>query len=218
MNKPRMNLYAFPHKGLRNAISQLSLIAGNTNCSDQDSINTLKSLAEEVFTLLELHAHSEETVVLSALEAKVPGSSEENIAEHAQLEKEIEAMKQELIPITSDSPPSLVSNFYGAVSNFYSNYLAHMAMEESKMNTIIWENFTDAELMEQHGKIMSSLTPEQIMMWFKYIIPALNHFERTIIMGGFKANAPTPFFNMVLDMLSGLIQQNEHQQLSTALS
>ncbi|MDH5370101.1 MAG: hemerythrin domain-containing protein [Gammaproteobacteria bacterium] len=218
MNKPRMNLYAFPHKGLRNAISQLSLIAGNTNCSDQDSINTLKSLAEEVFTLLELHAHSEETVVLSALEAKVPGSSDENIAEHAQLEKEIEAMKQELIPITSDSPPSLVSNFYGAVSNFYSNYLAHMAMEESKMNTIIWENFTDDELMEQHGKIMSSLTPEQIMMWFKYIIPALNHFERTIIMGGFKANAPTPFFNMVLDMLSGLIKQKEHQQLSTALS
>lgn len=218
MNTPRMNLYAFPHKGLRNVISQLSLTAGNTNCSDQDSLNTLKSLAEEVFTLLKLHAHSEETFVLPALEAKVPGSSEENIAEHAQLEKEIEVMKQALKTITRDSPPHLVSNFYVAVSNFHSNYLTHMAMEENKMNALIWKNFTDDELMEQHGKIMSSLTPEQIMMWFKYIIPALNHFERMIIMGGFKANAPTPFFDTVLDMLSGLIKQNEYQQLSTALS
>ena len=218
MSQPRMNLYAFPHKGLRNAISQLSLTAGNTNCSDQDSLDTLKSLAEEVFILLELHAHSEEAVVLPALETKVPGSSAENIAEHEQLEKEIEVIKQELSAITKDSPPPLLCNVYEAVSNFHSKYLAHMAMEESKMNTLIWANFTDAELMEQHGQIMSALTPEQIMMWFKYIVPALNHFERTIIMGGFKANAPTPFFDTVLDMLSGLIKQNEHQQLSAALS
>ena len=218
MSQPRMNLYAFPHKGLRNAISQLSLTAGNTNCSDQDSLNTLKSLAKEVFTLLGLHAHSEETVVLPALEAKVPGSSEENIAEHEQLEKEIEVMKQELNTITMDSSAHFVSSFYEAVANFYSKYLAHMAMEESKMNALIWANFTDAELMEQHGKIMSTLTPEQIMMWFKYIVPALNHFERTIIMGGFKENAPTTFFDSVLDMLSGLIKQNEYQQLSLALS
>ena len=195
MSQPRMNLYAFPHKGLRSAISQLSLTAGNTNCSEQDSLNTLNTLTEEVFTLLELHAHSEETVVLQALETKVPDSTAENLAEHAQLEKEIDLMKQELSAITIDSPPHLLSNFYEAVSNFHSKYLAHMAMEESKMNTLIWANFTDAELMEQHGQIMSTLTPEQIMMWFKYIVPALNHFERTIIMGGFKVNAPAPFFD-----------------------
>lgn len=218
MSQPRMNLYGFPHKGLRNAISQLSQSAGNTNCSDQVSLSRLKLLADEVFTLLELHAHSEESVVLVALETKVPDSTADNIAEHEQLEKEIEELKQGLNAITTDSPPNLISNFYAAVSNFHSIYLAHMAMEESKMNTLIWENFTDADLMEQHGQIMSALTPEQIMMWFKYIVPALNPFERTIIMGGFKANAPTPFFDSVLSMLSGLLQQNEHQELSMALS
>lgn len=218
MNQPRMNLYGFPHKGLRNAISQLSQSAGNTDCSDQNSLSSLKTLADEVFTLLGLHAHSEETVVLPALEIKMPDSTAENIAEHAQLESEIESMKQELNAISCDSPPNLLSNFYASVTNFHSKYLAHMAMEESKMNTLIWENFTDADLMEQHGQIMSALTPEQIMMWFKYIVPALNPFERTIIMGGFKANAPTPFFDSVLTMLSDFLQQNEHQQLSIALS
>lgn len=218
MSQPRMNLYGFPHKGLRNAISQLSQSAGNTNCSDQVSLSTLKSLADEVFTLLELHAHSEESVVLVALENKVHGSTTDNIAEHDQLKKEIEEIKQELNAITTDSPPNLISNFYTKISNFHSKYLAHMEMEESKMNTLIWDNFTDEELMGQHGKIMSTLTPDQIMMWFKYIVPALNPFERSIIMGGFKENAPTPFFEKVLDMLSGLIKQNEYKELSAALS
>jgi hypothetical protein len=218
MNQPRMNLYGFPHKGLRNAISQLSQSAGNTNCADSVSLSALKTLANEVFTLLELHAHSEETVVLPALESKVAGSTAENLAEHAQLEKEIEVMQQTLNAITTESNPGMASNFYTLVSNFHSRYLAHMAMEESKMNALIWENFTDTDLMAQHGQIMSALTPEQIMMWFKYIVPALNPFERTIIMGGFKANAPKPFFDSVLDMLSGLMQKNELHQLSTALS
>lgn len=217
MNQPRMNLYGFPHKGLRNAISQLSQSAGNTDCSDQASLNALKALAEEVITLLGLHAHSEETVVLPALESKVPGSTAENLAEHAQLEKDIDVMQQTLNTITTDSTPDMISNFYTLVTNFQSKYLAHMAMEESKMNILIWDNFTDADLMGQHGQIMSSLTPEQVMMWFKYIVPALNPFERTIIMGGFKANAPKPFFDSVLDMLSSLMQKNEHQQLSIAL-
>ena len=218
MTQPRMNLYAFPHKGIRNVVSQLSLCAGNTDCSDQHSLSSLKTLADEVFTLLGLHAHSEETVVLPALEIRVPGSTEENITEHEQLESEIDSMKKELDAISCDSPPNVLSDFYSSISNFQSKYLAHMAMEESKMNQLIWKNFTDEELMGLHGKIMSTFTPEQIMMWFKYIVPALNPFERTIIMGGFKANAPTPFFDSVLDMLSGLMQKNEHEQLNIALS
>lgn len=217
MSQPRMNIYGFPHKGLRNAISQLSQSAGNTTCSDADSLGKLKEIGNEVFILLELHAHSEETVVLPALEKKVPGSTTDNIEEHKQLEKEIEKLKEQLNSISADSPPDATASFYTHVANFHSNYLSHMAMEESKMNQLIWANFTDADLMGQHGQIMSTLKPEQIMMWFKYIVPALNHFERTIIMGGFKANAPAPFVESVFTMLSGLLEKDEYSNLETAL-
>lgn len=218
MSQPRMNLYGFPHKGLRNAISQLSLAAGNTNCSDMQSLDKLKGLAQDVFTILELHAHSEESVLLAALEAKVAGSTKANIEEHEELEREIEDLKEQLNLISIDSPPDLASGFYASVANFHSRYLAHMAMEETKMNQLIWPNFTDEELMGLHGKIMSTLTPDQIMTWFKYIVPALNPFERTIIMSGFKANAPAPFFDSVMDMLSGLMKKDQHQNMVSALN
>ena len=90
-------------------------------------------------------------------------------------------------------------------------------MEESEINPVIWANLADEELMELQGQIMASLSPDNIMMWFKYIVPALNPFERTIILGGFKENAPAEFFDQVLNMLKDYMSENEHLQLETML-
>jgi len=217
VNQPRMNLYGFPHKGLRNGISQVSMAAGTANASDPASLESLKALADELFTLLEEHAHSEESVVLPALEAKLAGSTEDNLAEHERLEAQIASLKEMLNAIEPGSHPGVLAGFYGAFSNFHAEYLTHMAMEEGKMLPLIWDNFSDEELMGQHGRIMASFTPKQILLWFKYIIPALNPMERGIIMGGFKANAPAPFFDSVMAMLSGQMPGGEYQAMATAL-
>lgn len=217
MTQPRMNLYGFPHKGLRNAISQFSLAAGSANFSDPGSLGALTEIAAEVFMLLELHAHSEESVVLPALEAKVPGSTADNIAEHVQLENEIDALVKQFEGIARNPKPGADARFYANLANFHSRYLAHMAMEEDKMNELIWANFTDEELMVLHGQVMAALRPEQVLIWFKYIVPALNQFERTVIMGGLKANAPAPFFESALAMLSGVMSADEHHALASAL-
>ena len=94
MNQPRMNIYGFPHKGIRIALSRLSMLAGNTDYSDTESLEKLKTLTTEIVTMLDLHRHSEEDVVLPALESKVPGSTTENVEEHVQLENEIEGIRQ----------------------------------------------------------------------------------------------------------------------------
>lgn len=217
MSPPRMNIYGFPHKGLRIALSQLSMLSGNTDYSDAESLAKLKNLSLELITLLNLHLHSEEDVVLPALETKVPGSTRQNVEEHEQLEKEIEAFDKQLKNITVDSAPNAGAEFYEAVYNFHSKYITHMAMEEGEINPLIWANFTDEEIMAWHGQVMATLTPDQIMMWFRYIVPALNPFERSIIMGGFKENAPVEFFGQVLKMLKEYMPENEHVKLETML-
>ena len=87
-------MYGFPHNGLRNGLSQVSMAAGTANASDPASIDSLKTLADELFTLLEQHAHSEESVVLPALEAKLAGSTADNLAEHERLEVGIASLKK----------------------------------------------------------------------------------------------------------------------------
>jgi len=215
MDQPRMNIYGFPHKGLRNLLSQVSLLSGNTDYSNAVSLEKLKDLTTELVTLLDLHVHSEEDVLLPALEVKVPGSTRENVEEHEQLEKEIKDFDEKMKNITVDSTPDSGVKFYESVYNFHSKYIAHMAMEESEINPVIWANLADEELMELQGQIMASLSPDNIMMWFKYIVPALNPFERTIILGGFKENAPAEFFDQVLNMLKEYMSENEHLQLES---
>lgn len=213
MNQPRMNIYGFPHKGLRLALSKLSLLSGSTDYSDEDSLSMLKELTSEIVDLLHLHVHSEESVVLPALEEKVSGSTATNLEEHKTLENEISEFVKQLESITVGSNPVSGAKFYESIFNFYSNYINHMAMEEKDVNCLIWENCTDEEIMSWHEKIMSTLTPNQISTWLKYIVPALNPFERTIIMSGFKANAPAEFFDSIVGMLKEYMTEMEHSQM-----
>ena len=41
MSQPRVDIYNFPHKGLRNLLSQVSFMAGNTDHSNQQALDEL---------------------------------------------------------------------------------------------------------------------------------------------------------------------------------
>ena len=218
MNQPRVNIYGFPHKALRSALSQLSLLAGKTNYSDATSLQALKDQNQVSMTLLDTHLHSEEEFLLPALEAKVKGSVQENMEEHVMLVKLEESFNALLESITVDATPDKGAAYYAAISNFHSKYLAHMEMEEQEMNPLIWANFTDEELLGIHGQIMASLSPEHSMLWFKYIVPSLNPTERSVILGGLKANAPQPAFNAVIHMLKSELTEQEHSDMMEVLN
>ena len=55
--------------------SQVSLLAGNTDYSDENSLDQLKKLTTELVTLLSVHAQKEDDIVLPALEAKAQATS-----------------------------------------------------------------------------------------------------------------------------------------------
>lgn len=211
-------LYTFPHKGLRNALSQLSFQAGSTNYGDQQELDDLKQISKEIVLLLDLHMRSEEDILLPALELRVPGSTEGNHEEHEHLGEKIKRFEAMLNEILITPPRSNGASFYLIYNDFHSMYIAHMAMLETKINDLIWANFTDEEMMKMHGQIMASLTLEQIMMWFKYIVPALDFIERSVIMGGLKAYAPAEFFESVINMLKEHMSESAHLQLEAMLS
>lgn len=49
-----------PHKGIRNALSQLSLAAGSTAATDIHGVNELVILAADVLEFIDEHADFEE--------------------------------------------------------------------------------------------------------------------------------------------------------------
>lgn len=218
MNQPRMNIFAFTHKGLRLALSKLTIQTGKTDVSDEKSLAALKSLTKEVVELLDLHAHAEDSFVLPALEKRVPGSTARILVDHKDLDQSVSVFASQVEAMTLNSPPAQTASVYASIFSFYANYIIHMAMEEHDINLLIWEHFSDDEIMGWQGQIMSSFTPDQILTFYKYMVPALNPIERSILLGGFKASAPAKFFDSVMNMVEQHLPAKEYSQLQTKLS
>lgn len=214
MKKERVNIYGFPHKGLRNGLGKLSLSLSNLNVNDPEEVKTTVQLARELSELLELHLNSEEEFVCPPLEAKVPGSTAHNHEDH----EAMKALEHEMAAATEDleKNPSIPAQekAYQSVNLFIREYFRHMKEEESDMNTIIWENFTDEDILGWQGQILSKLSPEQFFKWFKYIIPALNPLEQQIMLGGFKENAPAEAYSFTINNLKPFLSSKQFNHIS----
>ena len=209
MSAPRVNIYGFPHKGLRNGLSQLMFQASKTDVTSEASVAELKELTATLVELLDLHQSAEDSVVLSHLESRVPGSTEKNHADHDALHAKVAAFAAHIQDIQHGDSMAMTQQALDMVASFSSEYLMHMAEEENEINEVIWANFSDEEILQWQGEIMGKLTPEQKMNWFRFIVPALNPMERQIMLGGVKEVLPPEAYQGILDMLSNYMPADE---------
>lgn len=219
----RMKIYDVPHKGLRNALSQFSLLAGKTDYSNKMEIEKLKEFGNDVFELLTLHAIDENEVSLAELEQRFPGSTKHDIKDHERLHQLQHSLEEKLSTLFSDSQKgkSVVeagSEFYFLLNEFLGTYLLHIAEEESVTQPLFWKYFTDEELAAHRGKIMSKHPPETLFLWFRFVIPAQNHQERIGLLGGFKKMAPAAFFNQGMEVIREVLAEKEFENLQSAIS
>lgn len=205
----RMNIYGFAHKGLKNALSQLLLELGKADTANPTDIANIKNKTQEVITLLHLHQEAEDSCVMAPLAERAPDVAHACHAEHTKLHEMVNGIEHDVAQLGAGESPDKLESVYQSLGRFYSSYLAHMAEEEATLNEAIWKHFSDDEIMQWQGQIMEKLTFEQQILWFKYIVPALNPMERQILLGGVKANAPEPAYQQVITMLKSVLTPEE---------
>ena len=218
----RMKIYDVPHKGLRNALSQLSFLAGKTDYSNIDQVAALGKLGANVFALLSIHAKDENEVTLKELEVRCPGCSVHDMEDHEQLHLMQGKLEEQLTIIDKQASAGVDATeegaaFYLAFSEFHSVYLEHTAEEERITQPLLWQHFTDQELAAHRGKIMASNPPETLLTWFRFVIPAQSHKERVGLLSGFKKMAPAMFFEEGMEVIREVLPIQEFHQLQQAL-
>jgi hypothetical protein len=82
-----------PHKGLRNALSKLALIAGKTNYASINSVEKLQLIAKDVFHLLKDHTATENKFILAPLEKINPSLTKDYYSHHL----EIDGIEEQLL-------------------------------------------------------------------------------------------------------------------------
>lgn len=220
---PRVSLIVTPHKGIRNFLAQLSLQAGSIDYSSREAVAELKQRFEEIGLLLEEHAASENNFILPALEARVPGSAAHDEADHEELHQLQDSLLAQLNHIldsgaAGEEAQQLGYAFYQGLSRLHAGHLEHMLEEETGTQVLMWQHFTDEEMMQVHGQVIRSIAPNVMLTWMKYILPAQAPAERLQLLGGLQANAPEPFFRQVMEVAKGVLSTPELTWLEKKLS
>jgi len=219
----RIKSYDAPHKGLRNALSKLSLLAGNTNYSEKKEVSELYHLGQDVFTILTIHAADENEVPLAALETRCPGCSKHDSEDHELIEKKQIKLEDLLSKIHGHSQSGEDigedgSEFYLSLSEFQGRYLEHISEEERVTQILLWKHFTDEELAEHRKRIMANLSPQSLLLWLKFILPALSHPERVEFLTGFKKSASFSLFQAGMDVIEQALNEREFKLVKLALA
>jgi hypothetical protein len=109
------------------------------------------------------------------------------------------------------------AEFYLSLSEFHGKYLEHTAEEERVTQPLLWKYFTDEELASHRGKIMAKNPPETLMIWFRFVIPALSYMERIGLLTGFQKMASPEFFDKGMNVIKQVLTEVEYAELQTAL-
>jgi hypothetical protein len=220
---PRYKTYDAPHKGLRNGLSQVSLMAGRTDYSNPDEIAQLYQLGTRVFSILTIHADDENSVTLADLETRCPGCSQHDIDDHEEIHATQQNLEDQLAAISAGASEGkdmteAGAEFYLAFSEFHGKYLEHTAEEERVTQILLWQHFTDEELAAHRIRIMSRNPPRTLLTWFEFVIPAMTRTERVALLTGFKRMASADFFAEGMEVIQNAIPATEFEHLEDALS
>jgi hypothetical protein len=198
-----------PHKGLRNALGKITLLAGKTDYTSKTSVEKLHAMGKEVFALLKDHTYTENTYILAPLEKRNPGFTEDYMTDHVEIDNLEQSLLDRLMAFNGKQSNDEGHQFYLDLCDFQSAYLERIDVEDVELEEEMQKHFTDEELMEHQIEIMQAMSFDMLLLWFKYIVPARRADENAQVLTGFKSAAPEEAYNAVLDVIRKEISESE---------
>jgi hypothetical protein len=214
----RIRSFEVPHKALRNVIAKVSFRLGSVDVSDPLQLQALKQTAEEMFTLLHNHVHTENEHTLTHLEARAPGSGDHDRADHERLELIQDDLQDRIKHLDGNTNPDALHVLYLDFSRYHSQYLEHIFEEETVTEVLLHKHFTDEELMQHRQTIMGRMEFPILLLWLKYAIPAQRVDQNAGMLSGFKANAPSEAYEQVLKVIRNEMDSDPYAQLLSRIS
>jgi hypothetical protein len=152
--------------------------------------------------------------------ARRPGSTARVTEDHHGHEEAIAALRglaAQLESTQGAARDAAAFELYSRLACFVAENYEHMHYEETHNNAVLWDAYSDAEIMDLHGRLVASLTPAETLQSMRWMLPNIGHAERVGLLTGMRAAAPPPAFAAVLQMLQPLLSREDWSKLGTAL-
>lgn len=218
----RYNIFLQVHKGLRALLYETALCLQQTDFDNSDAAdNSLAQLAATV-ELFDKHAHTEDTMVFTAIEHTDPSlvnafekEHEEDHALGQRLRGLLIAFKHTVTTLDKITTGYAITQSF---IDFMVFNLKHMAKEEDLINNALWKQYTDIELHGITQKIVSSLPPQHMAQFSRWMMRGLSNNEITAWLKEVKNNAPDFVFQSLMQTASQELEATRWQLVQETIT
>jgi hypothetical protein len=219
-NSRRFNMYQSVHKGLRAFMADTLTKVGQTDYTDTTEQQETAAQLRSLLHICAEHLAHENRFVHSAMESRQPGSAARCAGEHVEHVAHIASLNACLdvaLAASADKQAHAWQRLYHALSLFVAENFEHMLMEEREHNAVLWQHFSDEELIEIHDALLASVPADEMAVHFRWMLPQLSHPERVGMLGGMRQGMPPEVFASQLDMARPLLDERAWHKLTAAL-
>ncbi len=218
----RYNIFYPVHKGLRALLYETALQIQQTDFANTEEAEQSLAQLEIVLQLFDKHAHSEDTLVFSAIEQYEPSVADifekEHEKDHALGERLKEFSAAFSNAGTEDGKIILGKKINQAFIDFMVFNLEHMAKEEDIINTALWRYYTDAELQGITQKIAAAIPPSLMALYSQWMMRGLSNNEITGWLKQVKNTAPDFVFQSLIKTAEDELSIQRLQMVQEALT
>jgi hypothetical protein len=221
LNSTRYDIYSTIHKALRLCMMEALADIGSMDTESAEELHLPLSNVEAMLGLMRSHLAKENKFVHPALEARQPGTTKRIADEHLEHEQAIDALSDEIADLWASNAAQraeLAQRLYRHLALFIAENLEHMYYEETAHNTALWIAYTDAELQAIEAQIKSSLSPQEMMSWLRWIARSATPQQIIGMMTDMQANVPLERFEPALELVRQQLSANRWTALSQALN
>ncbi|GAB2831900.1 hemerythrin domain-containing protein [Ferruginibacter profundus] len=218
----RYNIFGQVHKGLRAMLYETALCLQQTDFNNTEAADTSLAQLAQTVDLFDKHAHTEDTMVFTAIEHTEPALVNAFEKEH----EEDHALGQRLRGLltafehTVSSDDKIITG--DAITQSFIEFmifnLKHMAKEEDIINKALWKNYTDIELHGITQKIVASIPPPQMAKFSRWMMRGLNNNEITTWLKEVKNNAPDFVFQSLMQTAGQELDASRWQQVQETIT
>lgn len=219
----RFDLYAAPHKALRHFMSTIQLELGRLDVSEPDEVRRISADLHQLILMLKNHLHLENTFIHPALSAHSPALVSQLEREHEHHKRELEVLREDASALEkslSEPEPArraVLRHLHLSLSRFVGENLLHMAVEETELNSLLWETYSDPELGVLYQRIVASESADDLGRTVRWLLPAVSHPERNGLVAGARASMAPETFAFVVDLARAALSPTDFRRLEQAL-
>ena len=216
----RVDLYAGVHKGLRACMAHVLTATGRMDTTDAEETARTLDEVRYLIALCATHLKHEDTFVHSAMQARRPGSAATTLGDHEhhhQAFVDLETAVRAVENTSGAACAAMARELYSLLARFVADNYAHMHVEETHNNAVLWAEYTDAELLAIKGRIIAAIPPEKNLAFLRWMVPAMTPAERAELFIGARATMPPPAFEAGLAVVKNHLTARDWFKLQHVL-